>query len=256
MSETGEAWRVWDQSADYGELFRKRATGELPEMESSRAAARVLQPLVSPGDRILDVGCGAGHYLRSLASILTVPFSYTGADATADYVRLAREAWAGRPGTEFRQADIFSLPFEDRSHDVVLCCNVLLHLPSIAAPLAQLARVARKHLVIRTLVGERSFRIQDVHAATPPGEEFDERGEPRGFHYYNIYSAAYVRARLSALPRVAQVDLLPDRDYSPERIEEAARASNAPDSTRMLGGWQVNGSILQPWHFVHARMAP
>jgi SAM-dependent methyltransferase len=171
-------------------------------------------------------------------------------------VRVAREAWAGRPRTEFHQADIFALPFEDRSFDVVLCCNVLLHLPSIARPLAELARVARRHVVVRTLVGERSFRIQDVQAATPPGEEFDAEGEPRRWHYYNIYSKAYVEARIAALPGVASVEIRPDTDFSPERIQEAAGASRAPDSTRMLGGWQVNGFILQPWHFIHAKMKP
>lgn len=252
---TPDAWRVWDANAQYGQTFRKRATGELPEMESSRAAARFLKPLVAANDRLLDVGCGAGHYLRSLAGILDLPFRYTGVDATAEYVELAREAWKGRPETEFRQADIFALPFEDRSFDVVICCNVLLHLPSVAVPFRELVRVARRHVVVRTLVGERSFRIQEVHRATPPGDEFDAAGEPRRWNYYNVYSKAYVEALLSALPGVTGVALQPDKDFSPERIQEAARSTGAANATTMLGDWQVNGSILQPWHFVHARLS-
>lgn len=251
-----EAWRVWDDHAQYGQTFLKRATGELPEMESSRAAARFLKPLVSAGNRVLDVGCGAGHYLRSLTDILGVPFSYTGVDATAEYVRLAREAWSGRPDAEFRQADIFALPFDARSFDVVLCCNVLLHLPSIATPLGELTRVSRRHVVARTLVGERSFRIQEVRRTQPPEAEFDAQGEPRDWNYYNVYSKAYVEALVKRLPGVAGVEIRPDRDFSPERIQEAARATGAANATTMLGEWQVNGSILQPWHFIHARIGP
>jgi len=34
-----ENWRIWDKDKEYGDLFFKRAIGELPEMESSKALA-------------------------------------------------------------------------------------------------------------------------------------------------------------------------------------------------------------------------
>ena len=58
MSRLDDKWRVWDRETEYGRLLYQRATGELPEMESSKAMARQVKTFVSPGDRILDVGCG------------------------------------------------------------------------------------------------------------------------------------------------------------------------------------------------------
>ncbi len=68
-SPTGaDAWRqAWESEAfgkPYGDLFFDRATGKLPEMESSKAAAARIAALAKSGDSLLDVGCGAGHYYR------------------------------------------------------------------------------------------------------------------------------------------------------------------------------------------------
>ena len=51
-----EAWRGEASGKAYGDLFFKRATGALPEMESSKAAAKRLADMLRPGDRILDAG--------------------------------------------------------------------------------------------------------------------------------------------------------------------------------------------------------
>lgn len=45
-------WKVWDKEQTYGDLFFKRATGELPEMESSKALAKVIEPYLEEGDKI------------------------------------------------------------------------------------------------------------------------------------------------------------------------------------------------------------
>ena len=90
-----EVWRdSWNTSTEYGEVFYKRAVGDLPEMESSKAMASLLKEKISTGDHILDVGCGGGHYLRSLKNTVKVPFSYTGVDITASYIELAKRAWS------------------------------------------------------------------------------------------------------------------------------------------------------------------
>ena len=90
-----ETWRVWDTEPGYGNLLYRRATGDLPEMESSKVVARLVKDWLRGGDAILDVGCGSGHYLRSLRRHISSDFSYTGVDATAAYIDLARQAWQG-----------------------------------------------------------------------------------------------------------------------------------------------------------------
>ncbi len=83
----------WRGRTDYADTFSMRAAGQLPEMESSKAAANLLQKEVVQGDSILDVGCGAGHYLRSLHAQIKVDFQYTGVDATKESVEAAKRVW-------------------------------------------------------------------------------------------------------------------------------------------------------------------
>jgi SAM-dependent methyltransferase len=260
MMAERDAWRIWDREASYGELLFRRATGELPEMESSKAVARLISSWVKPNDRILDVGCGAGHYLRSLRRVIQVPFSYMGVDATCDYIELARKAWHDDPQADFQVADVSSLPFQNGEYAIVLACNLFLHLPSITAPLREITRVAGRHALVRTLIGDRSFRIQEVYspethprsfAGKPDEDEFDATGEPRSFHFYNIYSQSHISKLLARLPDIAGYKIVKDGDFEPMNLTiESRRTEAAPDTTEMIGGWQVNGYILQPWHFV------
>ena len=254
-----DAWRVWDGETEYGQLLFKRATGELPEMESSKAVAAIVKGLLQPDDRILDVGCGVGHYLRSLRTRIDIPFSYTGVDATVQYIELAREAWQKDLQANFEVGDVFSLPFRNESYEIVLSCNLLHHLPSIQTPLRELVRVSRKHILIRTLVGDRSFRIQEVRTqenyptslvGEPDQDDFDDNGEPRSFNFFNIYSKSYFEKLLSRIPDVESYHIAPDNMFDSASIDAVASGEAAPNATRMHGSWQVNGYILQPWSFV------
>jgi ubiquinone/menaquinone biosynthesis C-methylase UbiE len=246
LTEGGDAMR---------RVYFKRAVGELPEMESSKAAAARVQKFIRPNDRIADVGCGAGHYLRSLRLRIDVPFTYTGVDATPSFLELARQAYAGDDGVSFQQGDIFGLPLEDAAFDIVMSNNVLLHLPSIEKPIRELCRASRRRVLIRTLVGDRTFRIQEVHAGDDSVETFDSSGEPKDFNFFNIYSRVYVESILKTVPGVRRYTIDLDTDADPQGIEaNAAQFGNDATATRMLGPWQCNGYILLPWSFIDIEM--
>jgi ubiquinone/menaquinone biosynthesis C-methylase UbiE len=254
-----QAWRVWDRETSYGDLLYQRAVGSQAEMESSKAAAGIIKGMTHAGDTILDVGCGAGHYLRSLRREIDVPFRYLGADATRYYTTLAHQAWHGNGDTGFATADIFRLPFRDSACDTVMCCNLLMHLPAVKQPIHELVRVAAKRVLIRTFVGVRSFRIQEVYGPeTHPDSfngsidesEFNEDGEPNSFHYYNIYSRAYLEKLLSQIDGIESFKIYPDNSYDSANIASEEREDFTPDQTGMLGGWQINGYVLLPWHFI------
>lgn len=241
----------------YGEVLYKRAIGEAPEMESSKAAARRLKGILKQGDTVLDVGCGAGHYLRSLRNNFDFSFPYMGIDATQSYVDLAVKAYKNDPAASFRQGDIEALPVKDQSFSVVLCMNVLLHLPRILPAMRELWRVTGRTLLIRTLVGEKSFRIKQIGENETEMKDtedplFDADGEPLRFHYFNIYSERYVRWICSTFPGVASCNIEQDHDFNPEALTAAHWPDKAKpgDLTQMLGSQQVNGSILEPWAFV------
>ena len=179
------------------------------------------------------------------------PFSYTGVDSTLDYVRVANEVWRGEKRARFVAGDVFALPFKDGIADVVMCCNVLLHLPAVATPLRELVRVSRRHVLVRMLVGDRGFRVKEIE-----GDEIGDDGEPARYNWYNIYPQSYIERLLGSDPRIRTVTITADRAFDPQRIERAATDSGAANATRIVGGWQVNGYVLQPWHFVHAELNP
>jgi ubiquinone/menaquinone biosynthesis C-methylase UbiE len=247
MSSAMERWQVWDQTPTYGQTLYRRAVGELPEMESAKKMAKEVGRLFQPGNSILDVGCGAGHYLPSLRKTIREPFRYHGIDVTQQYIALAREAFSGQPDTDFSVGSVFNLDLPDRSYDIVMCNNLLLHLPSIAQPLLELIRVARRRVLVRFLCGQRSFIIQDVYPQAD-GEEFDSQQRPVSFHYYNIYSQSYVQRLLADMPGIATWSIHPDDDFDQQRIlASAADHGTAHDASHIVGGCQVNGYILQPW---------
>jgi len=73
-------------------------------------------PLAAPA-RLLDVGCGAGHYSELLARFQPGRFSYVGCDYSEEMIRAARGLW---PGREFVVADLFDEALDLSGFDVLL----------------------------------------------------------------------------------------------------------------------------------------
>jgi len=248
-------WKVWDKDKWYGDLFAKRATGELPEMESSKAVAKIISNIVKSNNTIIDVGCGAGHYLRSLVEQLKVDFNYWGIDRTEYYIKKGIEALgkvkiskSKRINTKFSVGDIFNLDVEDSKADIVMCNNVLLHLPSIEKPISELIRISREYVVIRMLIGRSSFRIKQVESP----ELYNKDGEPQNFHYYNIYSEEYVKRIFDSNEEVEKYEILDDVDFDPDAFGTKSNYldEKPEDLTTAINGIQLNVYILQPWKFI------
>lgn len=232
---------IWGTPLDYsyGDLLERRAAGALPEMQSSIAAARRVAQFVRANDAIADVGCGAGHYLTSLRRLINTPFRYVGIDGTPDYLARARGAY---PGVDFVEGNVFDLPCGDDSFDIVMCNNVLLHLPSIEKPLAELIRVARCVVLIRTLVGETSFLIRECRS-----DKLDSAGNPTEFNHLNIYSDTRIRAACGN----HRVEIKPDDDFDGGSINaDAGEYGIEHNITRALAGKQVRDYIIMPWAWI------
>ncbi len=78
-----------------------------------------------PGERVLDVGCGTGLFLKSLAAEHD-GLALTGLDLSPDMLARARRDVAtlrGRsPTPAFVQGSVFAMPFPDGAFDVALNC--------------------------------------------------------------------------------------------------------------------------------------
>ncbi len=248
-------WRIWENEKEYGDVFFKRATALLPEMESSKAVAEIIRDIIQENDVIVDIGCGGGHYLNSLDKRINRSFSYYGFDATPYYIELARKAFFEKNNTNplrlktvFETGDIFNLPVKDQFADIVMCNNLLLHLPSIEKPIKELWRITKKYVIIRTLIGKVSFRIKQI--IHPEG--YTEDGEPLNFHYLNIYSEDYMKSIIDTLDYVETYKLFPDINFNPNNIGLSNyEGKKVPHNvTKIIDGVQINNYVILPWQFL------
>jgi ubiquinone/menaquinone biosynthesis C-methylase UbiE len=90
------------------------------------------------GERVLDLGCGAGRFVRALAEAGSEPVGVEIAEAALERAR--RNA----PGADLRLLEPDgSLPLEHRSVDLVWCSEVLEHVADVAGQLVEVRRVLR-----------------------------------------------------------------------------------------------------------------
>jgi SAM-dependent methyltransferase len=95
------------------------------------------------GERVLDLGSGAGTDSLIAAQMVGPSGHVTGVDMTAAMVKKARRAAAelGTGNVEFVEGEIESLPFADESFDVVISNGVIDLVPDKDAVYAEVFRV-------------------------------------------------------------------------------------------------------------------
>lgn len=168
-------------SRDYTAMYTDRQTltsayGNSASLAARQAIYRYQQPPVDflgwaleqvpwrGGERVLDIGCGNGGYLRRLAGRTTV----LGFDLSRGMLaELAAQPDDGSPRPLLTVADAQALPLPDASCDVALAMHMLYHVPDIALAVRELRRVLRPGgvLLAATNSDEDKQAIEDAFAA-------------------------------------------------------------------------------------------
>lgn len=100
---------------------------------------------LNSGDRVVDVGCGAGMDSLIAARLVGTEGQVVGVDMTAAMLEKARQAAAesGMENVEFRKGYGEALPVSDGWADLVISNGVLNLMPDKVAALREMARVLK-----------------------------------------------------------------------------------------------------------------
>jgi len=120
------------------------------------ALDRVLRKHLSLPLRIVDVGCGGGDTLQSIARWARrkhIPMELVGVDANAFMIAYARQRSLAYPEISFMQHDVFSDSFACRQYDVVVCSLFCHHFTNrqLVCMFRQLYRQAKLAVIINDL---------------------------------------------------------------------------------------------------------
>lgn len=163
---TDDGWQrhnIWEHSETIRQLYLRRCRLEAEEMTCAAQAAEILASHVTPGDSLLDVGCGSGYFFHSLAR-REIPVEYYGIDGAPSLIRIGQEEMPayGLPAERLRVMRIDDVAGEV---DHVLCMNVLSNLDNYHRSLDRMLRIAGKTLILResTKSGCEYKYVRDEH---------------------------------------------------------------------------------------------
>ncbi|MCA9662620.1 MAG: class I SAM-dependent methyltransferase [Myxococcales bacterium] len=130
-----------DEQRRYWAGIRRRRDPSHPAVAAFAAAklAYIRAALPEGAATMLEVGAGNGYFSRSFAEA----FALTALDLSANML-----AMNPLPAARKVQGSAEALPFADEAFDVVFSGNLLHHLETPAIAVREMARVARRHVVL------------------------------------------------------------------------------------------------------------
>ena len=99
---------------------------------------------VESGQSILDLGCGGGYQVRSLALAVGSGGRIVGNDPSLKQIEAAREYCSDLDNVEFTQDSGTDLSFHDGTFDSVTSTNVLEYIIDVDSAVAEIRRVLKK----------------------------------------------------------------------------------------------------------------
>ena len=132
-------------SQDYGNLQKHLNPNPVQRYLLRRFHRQIASLLKATGvEKILDAGCGEGFVVSYLLQG-NDRLAITGIDCSPQAIEMARQMV---PGVLFDVGDLREMPYSDDSFDLVMCLEVLEHLPDPHRGLRELKRVTSAHCLV------------------------------------------------------------------------------------------------------------
>ena len=244
FEDQSKNWNIWENKSEI-ERSIQRVKGTLPEMECAKQLAEILKKYYKKGDKVLDFGCAAGHFYKSLRKIDN-QILYTGFDVTKSYIDFAKKFYKKNDRIFFDTQNIFSLSRKYyKNFDIVFCSNVLLHLPSIDLALKNLIKATKKYCIIRTLVSENTHLSKFYH-----NDKTNKNNILNSFQFQNTYSYNLIRKKIKKIGNYT-VNFIDDK-YNGKKINKEFKKykKNYPGLTKFEGNVQISGSKVFEWKWI------
>ena len=137
MSQQPSRFDFGGMADSYDEWYETRL-GRTYDAFEKRAIERMLPDPID-GGRLLDVGCGTGHWSAFFSEH---GFAVTGVDISPEMIAVAREKRIAN--VSFEIADAHSLPFEDELFDMVAAITTLEFVRDPEVVAREMARCTRR----------------------------------------------------------------------------------------------------------------
>lgn len=235
-------WKIWNKKKNVEFRTFKRTQKKLPEMESSKQLIKILKPLYKFNYRIMDVGCASGHYYHSVKK-LNKNIKYLGVDATKEYINFGRKYFKNNNNVILKNLSIYDLHKSKLKYDIVYSCNVILHLPELKKALQNLLSVAKKYVLIRTLISDYSSITKKLIT-----DKIDKRGDPLDYVYQNTWSRKYIKS----ICQNYKIRFIKDK-FSEKNINTEYKnwkSKQGKDITFSTKGTQISGSKVFEWEWI------
>ena len=122
----------------------------------ARRAKIIFENLELSGkEKVLEVGCGRGFYVKTLKEVWP-GLQVTGVDLNPKYLEQAKE-FKGDLRVELRVADATDLPFADDTFDRIIASEVLEHIPNDEKAISEIFRVLKPGGIVMITVPNKNY---------------------------------------------------------------------------------------------------
>lgn len=162
-------YSTWEHSQSLNELYAARCLMIAEEMTCHAQAVELLAGYISPGDTLLDVGCGSGYFYHALRK-RNCPVEYYGIDAARTLIEIGKKLMP-QFGLSADRLHVLRMEDMDGEMDHIVCINVLTYVDGYHRPLERMLRMAKKTVILRESCHDQSQNIYVIDKYLDHGVE-------------------------------------------------------------------------------------